>query len=115
MASLRLIARLAPAVRVSAITRRTITTTIKRFDDQDQVSAKEVPVSTYSGDQAVNTGETHVLTVDQSPSPVATPIMDVAKQAFALDKGVVRHLTPTLKKFTIQDKVAIITGYVNLL
>ena len=108
--------RLAPAVRVAPITRRTITTTIRRLDDQDHVSAKEVPVSTYSGDLAENSGETHVLTVNQTSSPIATPIiMDVAKRAFALDKGAAKNLTPTLKKFTLQNKVAIITGYVDIL
>lgn len=115
MASRRIITNLAPALRVVTITRRTITTTVKRLDEQDKVSAKEVPVSTYSGDQATNPGENHVLTVDQTATPIATPIMDVAKQAFALSKSVAKDLPPTLKKFTLQDKVAIVTGYVNIL
>lgn len=115
MASRWIITKLVPAVRVATVTRRTITTTIKRLDDQTKVTAKEVPVSTYSGDQATTAGETHILTVDQTSTGVTTPILDVAKQAFALDKDVASKLTPTLKKFTLQDKVVIVTGYVNLL
>lgn len=114
MASRRLIANLAPAFRVAAITRRTVSTTVRRLDEQDKISAKEVPVSTYSGDQATHTGENRVLTVDQSATPIAAPILDVVKQAFALGKDVTKTLTPTLKKFTLREKVAIVTGYVNL-
>lgn len=114
MASRRIITKLAPAVRVATTIRRTITTTTKRLDIQDKISATEVPVSTYSGDQATDTGENHVLKIDQAATPIATPIMDVAKQAFALNKSVAKDLPPTLKKFTLLDKVAIVTGYVNI-
>lgn len=62
---------------------------------------------------AAKDGEQTVLTVDAFKSKDASlPIVDVAKQAFALKKGVVDHLTPTLRKFTLQGKVAVVTGYV---
>ena len=115
MASRRLIISLAPAARVATISRRAITTSIARLDDTEKVAAQEVPVSTYSGDQALSSGETHILTVDQTSAPITTPIMDVAKQAFALDKSIAAKLPPTLKKFVLHEKVAVITGYVDLL
>ena len=115
MASRRLIIRLAPAVRVATISCRAITTSIARLDDTEKVAAKEVAVSTYSGDKALSSGETHIITVDQTSAPTTTPIMDVAKQAFALDKSIAAKLPPTLKKFTLHEKVAVITGYVDLL
>ena len=115
MASRLLLTKLAPSVRVTSIARRVFTTSIRRLDDQhSKISAKEVPVSAYTSDPAMNSGETHVLTVDQKSMPITTPIMDVAKKAFALSKCVAKNMTPTLKKFTLHGKVAIVTGYVHL-
>ena len=77
-----------------------------------------MPVVTYATDDehnvAAKDGQQTVLTVDTSKLAMsALPIVDVAKQAFALKKGVVDHLPPTLKKFTLYGKVAVVTGYVQ--
>lgn len=45
------------------------------------------------------------------PSPPVVPSGgDVKKRAFGLDERVVEMLTPTLKKFCLNDRVAIVTG-----
>ena len=83
---------------------------------KETVAQKEVPVVTYADDEhnaAAKDGQQTVLTVDASKfKDTALPIVDVAKQAFALKKSVFDHLTPTLRKFTLSGKVAVVTGYV---
>ncbi len=88
---------------------RNITITLSR-QDPEVVAEKQVPVVTYVADDEQQT----VLTINTTkPSISALPIADVAKQAFALEKGVAERLTPTLKKFTLEGKVAVVTGYVS--
>ena len=66
-----------------------------------------VPKSTYIDKEVQKT----VLQVDQSKDTDKTvPVVDVAKQAVAMDKTIIEKLPPTLKKFTLEGKVAIITG-----
>lgn len=112
MITRRLLSRVPVAVRLS----HPITTSITR-QEPEKVAEREVPVVTYAADDEHNTaakdGQQTVLTVDASKfKDAALPIVDVAKQAFALKKGVVDYLTPTLKKFTLHGKVAVVTGYV---
>ncbi len=117
MITRRLVSKIPTVVR-SMRSSRFISTTIVRLE-QETVAEKEVPVVTYVADDelhaAAKDGQQTVLTVDTSkPSLSASPIMDVVKQAFALEKSIVDHLTPTLKKFTLHGKVAVVTGYVHL-
>lgn len=114
MITRRLLSRVPTAVRVS----RSIATSRTR-QEPETVAEREVPVVTYAADAehstAAKDGQQTVLTVDASKSKdAALPITDVAKQAFALQRGVVDHLTPTLRKFTLHGKVAVVTGYVQL-
>jgi len=73
----------------------------------EKIEADTVPVVEYSS----GTENPHhtVVKVDQH-KPVAGPIMDVAKKAFAMEPGLYKKLTPTLAKFTLEGKVALITG-----
>lgn len=93
--------------------------TTSMCQDPETVAEKQVPVVTYAADDGHSTpkdGLQTVLTVDKSkPSPSTSPIMDVAKHAFALEEHVASQLTGTLKKFTLHGKVAVITGYVLLI
>lgn len=112
MIARRLLSRAPAAVRMS----RSIATSRTR-QKQETVAESEVPVMTYANDEHNTTakdGQQTVLTVDASKmNDIALPIVDVAKQAFALQKSVVDRLTPTLKKFTLHGKVAVVTGYVQ--
>ncbi len=113
MITRRLLSKVPTAARVS----RSIATSMTR-PAPETVAEKEVPVVTYTAGDEHNTaakdGHQTVLTVDASKSKdAALPIADVAKQAFALKRGVMGCLTPTLKKFTLHGKVAVITGYVQ--
>ena len=112
MITRRLLSRVPSAVRMS----RRIATSVTR-QQRETVAEREVPVVTYADDEhntAAKDGQLRVLTVDAlKTKDNILPIVDVANQAFALKKGVVDQLTPTLKKFTLHGKVAIVTGYVQ--
>ena len=77
----------------------------------ENIAEIEVPVVEYSS----SSGEAHhtILKVDQT-KPVSSPITDVARKACALEEGLVGKLSPTLNKFTLHGKVALITGYQRL-
>ena len=72
---------------------------------------KEVPVATYA--QNKESARRTVLSVDKSkpaPSPISTE--DLQRTAMPFDKAVVPSMTPTLKAFLLEGKVAVVTGYV---
>lgn len=95
-------------VGVSAKLTRWINTTVARKNEK--ISEEEVPVVQYSSDSG---GPHHtILKVDQA-KPVTTPILDVAKKAFALERGIIKKLSPTMAKFTLDGKVALVTGYAH--
>ncbi|KAF2250397.1 NAD(P)-binding protein [Trematosphaeria pertusa] len=45
-----------------------------------------------------------------SPPVVTPPGADVKKRAYPLDESVVERLTPTMKRFCLQERVAVLTG-----
>ena len=72
---------------------------------------KEVPVATYAKDK--KTAQRTVLSVDESksdPSPICSK--DIQRTATPFDKAVVPRMTPTLRAFLLEGKVAVVTGYV---
>ncbi|KAI9835932.1 MAG: hypothetical protein M1819_001830 [Sarea resinae] len=79
---------------------------------QEKVAEKQVPVSSYHSEKAPAQGAKNpvetVLPVGEA-KPVAFGADDT-RAAVPLGKGVIDTLTPTLKKFTLQGKVAVITG-----
>lgn len=76
----------------------------------------EVPVASYT--QPTNTGaggnaaaERTTLKVDGSQSAATTVASeDVGRKAVAFDRGLVAKMTPTMARFTLQGKVAVVTG-----
>ncbi|MCJ1316343.1 hypothetical protein MMC15_001664 [Xylographa vitiligo] len=87
---------------------RTLTATVARSTTKNEkIAEAEVPVVEYSS----GSGEAHhtILKIDQT-KPVSSPIVDVAKKAYALESSVISKLSPTLAKFTLHGKVALITG-----
>lgn len=46
----------------------------------------------------------------QGNKPVKSAVADVARTAMPLSSNVISQLTPTLSKFTLRDKVAVVTG-----
>ena len=76
----------------------------------------EVPIASYTKPKANGTNvaaERTVLTVDES-EPVAPRSIageeDATRKAVAFDKSVVSKMTPTMKMFTLEGKVAVVTG-----
>ena len=74
------------------------------------VAEPEILAVNYTADSAEPKRMT--FKVDQSiPARAIIQTGDVPKPAFALDNNILPKLTPTLKKFTLERKVAIVTGY----
>lgn len=83
-----------------AIARASFTSSAKVFEP-------EVPVVSYSK------GERQQSTVQfeaGASGPVTPPGADDVKVAMPLKPEVSKNLTPTLKKFTLEGKVAVVTG-----
>jgi len=72
------------------------------------IEAQEVPVISYSAGNRTQS-EIHVHPVPES-DPVSPPGADTKKVAFGLNSDIIKQLTPTMKKFTLEGKVAVITG-----
>jgi hypothetical protein len=104
--SLRLASRAAfrPATFSTPVTRTFTTTLLRR--DPEVVSENTVHVSGYNQGQQT----TEDIKVDHSSGPVNPAGQDVEVKAIPLKKSVHASLTPTLSKFTLPGKVAIVTG-----
>ncbi|EMC99459.1 hypothetical protein BAUCODRAFT_29808 [Baudoinia panamericana UAMH 10762] len=101
LASRRTVAISRPSTSIAPVTRATFTTSIKRSDP-------EVPVVSYEGGN--RTEETIRVPAATAAGPVTPPGTDEEKRAFPLKPSVYEHITPTLSKFLLTNKVAIITG-----
>ena len=111
MSLLRTIRQLPRTIHTTS-TLRTLTSTLSRSKSHEKVAETEVPVVAYT--EGTNQPQHDVIKVDQSKAANTTsPIVEVAKVAFAIEKDVVSKLPPTLKKFMLDGKVAIVTGYVK--
>lgn len=73
---------------------------------------KEVPVASFTKRNAHDAERTSI-NVDNPPSS-SSPVAEhnVGWKAVAFDRDVVRTMTPTMRKFTLEGKVAVVTGYV---
>ncbi|KAK5125050.1 hypothetical protein LTR85_001241 [Meristemomyces frigidus] len=86
-----------------------VTAPIQRatFKSSSRDNEPDVPVVSYHEGQ--RTEET--LNVPKTGTgPVQSPVKDVQKVAIPLNPNVYSQLTPTLAKFTLQGKVAVVTG-----
>ena len=91
---------------------RTFTSAIPRPFSIEGVAEPEILAVNYTADSAKPQRVT--FKVDQSiPARAIIQTGDVPKSAFALDSNLLPKLTPTLKRFTLEGKVAIVTGYVR--
>lgn len=78
-------------------------------DLAEVVKNKSVPVTKFpDGQRQVD----YLNVPGEETNPVNPPGSDVKKTAVTLDPTVIPRLTPTLKKFTLPEKVAIVTGLV---
>lgn len=74
---------------------------------------KEVLVATYAKNDNAgnNVAELATISVDRSQPPQAfVPSGDTSRKAITFDRSVVSRMTPTMKSFTLEGKVAIVTG-----
>ncbi|KAK3678543.1 hypothetical protein LTR78_001841 [Recurvomyces mirabilis] len=88
------------AAFVAPLTRATFSTSVRR-------SEPEVPVVSYESGQRV---EERINFPAGQSGPVNPPGGDQTKSARPLGADAAKHLTPTLSKFTLPGKVAVITG-----
>lgn len=98
------------AVRVPIASRRITTSNQPRSHD-----AKEVLVATHAeGSQtAGNAAQSPFLSVDETrTSPTLVSGGDGERSAIAFDSSITGKMTPTMRMFTLDGKVAVVTGYV---
>ena len=77
------------------------------------MSQKGASVVTYAGDSMSGNGEpirkVRSIAESQSPLPIATHGA-TGRKAVAYEKSVTSELTPTMRSFTLEGKVAVVTG-----
>ena len=97
------------AFRSATFTTPRVAAPIQRaaFNSSSKDNKPEVPVVSYQDGQ--RTVETLNIPAGASV-PVQPPTGDVQKAAIPLNPNVYAQLTPTLAKFTLPGKVAIVTG-----
>lgn len=100
----RLLARRSFAPITRPTSARTFTQ-IQRLRNPEVVKADAVPVVSFQD----GAREEHVLPVSGN-EPVTPPGADEKKAAIPLENSILEKLTPTLKRFTLAGKVAVITG-----
>jgi len=77
-------------------------------------SKKEVPVASYTTDNPHDPERVVLAVNDAKSSLVSAAAHDVGWKAVAFKNDLVKKMTPTMRKFVLQDKVAVMTGYVRL-
>ncbi|KXT07354.1 hypothetical protein AC578_424 [Pseudocercospora eumusae] len=100
------------ALRVASrrvIARPAAFTPVVSFNSSSKNSDPEIPVVSY------RRGERQETTVQYEASgngngPVTPPGADEQKKAIPLKPEALKHLTPTLQRFTLTGKVAVVTG-----
>lgn len=90
----------------SLVPRATFKNSSKK-SDPETVQESQVPVISYQGGERI-TEELHIGAT--TSAPVSPPGGDAESVATPLSPGAYKHMTPTLRKFTLPDKVAVVTG-----
>ena len=75
-----------------------------------------VPVATYSekGQTSTKHAQRSTLHVDKAQrQPPPTDAKDVTRNAVPFDRNILSKMTPTMKSFTLDGKVAVVTGWVS--
>jgi len=105
------------AVRISQTVRPAFTPVVQRafisrsavLRDPEEVAEKHIRVTSYKDGERAQ----EVLAVSDKPNePVAPAGQDVQAVATPLNTSVLPLLTPTMAKFTLPNRVALVTGYV---
>lgn len=89
---------------------------ISTLNEKRHLNIKVVPVAAYAKDRKTAGDATRrsILSVDESDtSPKAVSNGDGGRSAIAFDRSIAGKMTPTLKMFTLEGKVAVVTGYVH--
>ena len=86
---------------------------VARQTRNEKIEEDEVHVAEYSSDTDAGKPHHTVVKVDKKKT-IAPQVVDIAKRAYALESGLIHKLSPTLSKFTLDGKVALITGYLFL-
>lgn len=84
---------------------RTFTSSVARRDPES-VSEKHINVTSYKDGARAQ----EVLPVSEKNEPVAPPGQDIQAVAQPLNLDVIPQLTPTVQKFLLPGKVAVVTG-----
>ncbi len=77
-------------------------------------SKKEVPVASYTTDNPHNPERVVLAVNDAKSSLVSAAAPDVGWKAMAFDNELAKKMLHTMRKFVLQEKVAVVTGYVRL-
>lgn len=85
---------------------------------QEKVAEKEVKVVDYASNGGQKASGTlrvhHLLPVGEHGSSSVDPSDTApAKFSYGLQKSILAGMPPTLQKFALQDKVCVVTGYVQ--
>lgn len=110
--SLRLASRRAfqPITSATPALRAGFKSTVK-VNEPESVQEKHVHVTSYHEGERTQ----EVMQVAQTGTgPVIPPGADAQKQAIPMNPNLLPQLTPTLQKFTLCGKVAVVTGYSSL-
>lgn len=101
-ATARQVAR--PTVAITA--RAAIHNTARRQTPPEVIQERSVPVTSFEHGSVAH----QTLQVSETHAPVNPAGQDDEAVARPLDPNVTKQLTPTLSKFTLHGKVAIVTG-----
>ncbi|KAI9726683.1 MAG: hypothetical protein M1834_008948 [Cirrosporium novae-zelandiae] len=111
-----------PSVNSKEVSREELLEHLKRREQGGplNVSSKEIPVITYNGQEIIKNGE---VVVEPKKSTLfindavlaealekATSAAPAKQPSFGLTQEVLRQLPPTMQRFTLQGKVAVLTG-----
>ena len=95
----------APSCRVA--TRASLSTTVRRqTSPTETLRDRHVSVTSFEGGKTTQ----EQLQVSEDNKPVPPPGGDSESVAVPLDPAVTEQLTPTMAKFTLHGKVAVVTG-----
>ncbi|KAI9772372.1 MAG: hypothetical protein M1835_006276 [Candelina submexicana] len=75
----------------------------------EKVVQKHIPVTSYTDNEEIPTASTLPVT-DAKYSSLPSSVVEAVRRPMPLKSSVVEELPPTLAKFTLHDKVAIVTG-----
>lgn len=95
-----------PAFGPLAVRPAALHTTVRRASPPEVIQERHVPVTTFQDGEVAH----EVLQVQEQTGPVNPPGMDDEVAAKPLSTEISAQLTPTMAKFTLHGRVAVVTG-----